>query len=262
MALDLYMNPPIGPAGIILALIFMQNFRSSERRPFDVLGFLLGGSSLAALMYGLSQLSRSDTNVPALAIVLAAGLALGIAAVIHARRYPFPLIDPATLRIPTFALATLGGGLLFRMTVWATPLMWALMFQTLFGMSAFVSGILIAWCALGDLGMLLIARPMLRRFGFRNILLVNGFLCALANLSCVIFAGDADGVIAAVLLDRTCARPVHLATHFCTSTSRRRHQQRDRACGDLAAARGRVRVAPDFVRTSATAPRVSGAYRG
>jgi EmrB/QacA subfamily drug resistance transporter len=196
-----YMNVPIGIAGVVMALLFMQNYRGSERRPFDVLGFLLGGAGFGCLMYGLSQISRSDANLPMVLSALAAGVVLGIAAVVHARRFPYPLIDLRTMRIPTFALSTLGGGLLFRLTVWSTPLLWPLMFQNTFGMSAFTSGLLIMWCAAGDVGITAIARPVLRRFGFRNVLLVNGFLCAMANLACIIFTPATPlVVIAAVLL--------------------------------------------------------------
>jgi hypothetical protein len=152
-------------------------------------------------MYGFSQVSRENANTTVALAILALGVALGAGAVFHARRHPHPLIDPRLLRIPSFALSTVWGGLLFRVMIGATTLLWPLMFQNNFGMTAFASGLLIAWCAGGDLGMQAFTRQMLRRFGFRNILLVNGGLCTVAILACVVFSPQTPtSVIAAVLL--------------------------------------------------------------
>lgn len=196
-----YLNVPIGLAGVVLVMLFMQNFRTEERRPFDVTGFVLSGAGFASLMYGISQISHSETNWPVALAVLAIGAGLAAGAIVHARHHPHPLIDLATLRIPTFALATVWGGSLFRITVGATPFLWPLMFQVNFGMSAFASGLLIAWCAAGDLGMQTLTRPILRRFGFRNVMLVNGSLCTVAIFACMVFGPQTPQfVIAAILL--------------------------------------------------------------
>jgi MFS family permease len=58
------------------------------------------------------------------------------------------------------------------------------MFQVGFGLNAFQSGILMLGLFAGNLGMKTITTPVLRRFGFRNVLIVNGILTALVILGC------------------------------------------------------------------------------
>jgi EmrB/QacA subfamily drug resistance transporter len=173
-----YLNLPIGVLGIALALAFMQNPRSGERRPFDVVGFALSGGGLATLMAGLSAVGRSEANFSAALGLLVAGAVVFGFAVAHALRHPQPLLDLAPLRVRTFAISNLMGGTLYRIAIGATPLLWALLFQVVLGMSAFTSGLLVMVCTGGDLAMAAFTRQLLRRYGFRSALLVNGFFSA------------------------------------------------------------------------------------
>ena len=74
------------------------------------------------------------------------------------------------------------------------------MFQTNFGMTAFHSGLLMAWCTGGDLAMQAFTRPTLRRFGFRNVLLVNGFLATSGIFACLTFTKDSPEILIALVL--------------------------------------------------------------
>ena len=104
-------------------------------------------------------------------------------AVAHFRRAAAPLIDLATLKIKTFAI-TISGGSLFRIAISVSPFLLPLMFQVGFGLSAFQSGLLMLGLFAGNLGMKTVTTPMLKRFGFRNILIVNGILTAFLILAC------------------------------------------------------------------------------
>ena len=101
----------------------------------------------------------------------------------HARRHPFPLIDLSALRIPTFATVIFGGSL-FRVAIGTTPFLLPMMFQVGFGMSAFASGLLMMALFAGNLGMKTFTTPILRRFGFRSVLITNGTLAALSIAAC------------------------------------------------------------------------------
>jgi Na+/melibiose symporter-like transporter len=110
-------------------------------------------------------------------------LVLGTLAVLHFTRTAAPLIDLATLKIKTFAI-TMSGGSLFRVAISVSPFLLPLMFQVGFGLSAFQSGLFMLGLFAGNLGMKTVTTPMLRRFGFRNILIVNGILTAVLMLGC------------------------------------------------------------------------------
>ena len=58
------------------------------------------------------------------------------------------------------------------------------MFQVGFGLNAFQSGLLMLGLFLGNLGMKTFTTPVLRRFGFRSVLLTNGLLTAVTILAC------------------------------------------------------------------------------
>ena len=94
--------------------------------------------------------------------------------------------------------ATIGGAL-FRLTIGATPFLWPLMFQLGFGMTAFLSGLLVMACTGGDLGIQACSRPMLRRFGIRSVLVFNGVLTTADSSRAALFT-RATPVIVIVLV--------------------------------------------------------------
>ncbi len=179
-----FLNVPIGMLGLALVFAFMREQRAEERRSFDTIGFLTVGSGMGGLLFGIDLLGHPALQ-PALIVSLIGGGALMCAiGFVHLRRTPHPLIDLSLFRIPTFTQGALLSGNGFRIVVGATPLLWPLLFQVNFGMSAFASGALIISCAAGDLSMKLFAVRLLRRFGFRTTLVYNGLLVGLAVLAC------------------------------------------------------------------------------
>ena len=182
-----FLNFPIGVAGVVLAFIFMQNYRAEVRRAFDVTGFLLSGVGLSSLMYGLTLLGREDGAWFVTAGFLAAGIGLVTLAVRHAHSHPVPLVTLSPLKIATFKAATISGGALFRVTMGATPFLWPLMFQVGFGMTAFVSGLLVMTCSAGDLGIATVSRRIIRRYGMKRIMVMCGSVCAACIFACVSF---------------------------------------------------------------------------
>jgi EmrB/QacA subfamily drug resistance transporter len=174
-----YVNLPLGLIGIVLAWRFIRTAGASERRPFDVIGFVLCGLSGTAIMYAMELLGRVDTRGPQALAFLAAGLVAGAAALFHVRRTAHPVIDLSALRVKTFA-ASMAGGSLFRVSISAVPFLLPLMFQLGFGMNAFRSGLLTLAVFAGNLSMKLVTTQVMRRYGFRSVLLVNGVLAALS----------------------------------------------------------------------------------
>ncbi len=182
-----FLNVPIGLLGLALVLAFMEEYRSEGRRAFDTIGFLTIGSGLGALLFGIDLLGRPGFGAGWTAGLIGGGALMCALGYVHLRRTPHPLIDLSLFRIPTFAQGAFSSGNAFRIVVGATPLLWPLLFQVDFGMTAFASGALIIACAAGDLTMKLFAVRILRRFGFRRTLVYNGVLVGLAVLSCASF---------------------------------------------------------------------------
>ena len=194
-----YLNVPLGIAAIIFALILIPNKHSDKKTRLDVPGFIYSGVTCVAVMYGMDLIGRR--NAPWLLISLMAGAAIlfGYLTVWHSRHYPHPLLEFSALKIRTFA-ATIWGGSLFRIVVQSIPFLTPLMFQIGFGMNAFDSGLLVLAIFLGNVAIKPLTTPVLRRWGFRKVLIVNGILLAAAVLGCAFLnSGTPRIIILAVL---------------------------------------------------------------
>jgi MFS family permease len=192
-------NVPLGVVAIILARMIMPNLQTTERRPFDVPGFLLSGAALALIMEGLEMLTETGTVWAYGLTACAAGLLLGAVAVWHAGRTPHPMLDLAAMRIQTFRVTILGGSI-FRITIGATPFLLPLLFQVGFGLDAFHSGMLVLVTFLGNMGMKAATTPILRRYGFRTTGLVTGVAASLALFACAALSPNTPLAILIVVL--------------------------------------------------------------
>jgi EmrB/QacA subfamily drug resistance transporter len=194
------LNIPLGILGVFLVLRFVPKHAAGGHRRFDATGFALTATALGTFIYGLSVIARGGTGLPAGTAFVAAGLGCGFAAVRHALRHPAPMLDLAAVRIPTFALSTVTAGLAARIAINMTPFLLPLMFQIGFGATPLAAGIMLFVYMLGNLAMKSVTTPILRRFGFRDVILVNGALCAASLVACALLVpATPDPVVYGVL---------------------------------------------------------------
>ena len=165
-----------------------------------------------------------------------AGAALLVAYVWHAPRVPEPIIDLKLLAIPTFRAGVVGG-FLFRIGLGAGPFLLPLLFQAGFGMTAFQSGMLTFATGVGSMFMKTQVATILRRYGFRRVLVFNALIAALFAVAPALFTAATPPllIIAAVSGRRLVAlAAVHQPQH---AGLRRRAdgtpQPRDELCGGL-----------------------------
>jgi EmrB/QacA subfamily drug resistance transporter len=204
-----FINIPIGLAGIALVLTFFDRARSPEPKPFDALGFILNGLSLATFLHGLESVGRGGSAITSLTFI-AAGILLGTAAIRHALRHPTPLLSLQPMRVYTFAVGALWGGGLFRLGIGGMGFLLPVMFQVVFGMSAFDAGHLAACFLGGDLGVKPIANKIIRLFGFRNILIADGILVAATGFAFVFISpATPQWVLIPLLVFTGASRSVH-----------------------------------------------------
>lgn len=174
-----FLNLPVGLIGLLLVLRYVPTDRSDVRTPFDWTGFMLGGAALGLIIVGLEMVGTVSAHGMIGAPLLIGGLILGALTLRHLTRTAHPLVNLAPARIPSFSISSLTGGTLTRIAVSATPFLIPILFQTVFNYSAFEAGIMTLIYFAGNLGMKTMTTALLRRFGFRAILLVNGACVAL-----------------------------------------------------------------------------------
>jgi EmrB/QacA subfamily drug resistance transporter len=170
-------NIPIGVIGILLVQRFVENFRADEKRPLDFVGFVLSASALSCFMYGVDLLGRESSRGFLGWIFLGLTVVLGALTFWYEQRVTAPLVRFSLLKIPTFATTLIAGNASCT-AVGAAPLLLPLMFQNGFGLSPAHAGILVLFYAGGNLGMKAMTTQILRRFGFRSVLVVNTLLIA------------------------------------------------------------------------------------
>ncbi len=194
-----WINIPIAGLGMVFATIHIPDVREENPRQFDLKGFLLIGPGIAAFLTGVTLAGVGLTGAPLLAVLILGGAGLTLAYGRHAFRVEDPLIDLRLLRFATFRIGVVAGTV-FRVGVGATPFLLPLMLQLGFGYTPFASGLLTFVTALGAMSMKMLAEPVLRRCGFRNVLMVNGLLAAGFTLAPGLFHPGQGWVAMALVL--------------------------------------------------------------
>jgi MFS family permease len=180
-------NVPLGILGIVLVTIFFDNPKEDgPPRPLDWLGFVLTGASLFCIMNGIEAIGRGHGDVLEVIGLFVVGAATGAMAIRHLRRTPHPVLDISVFRIPTFRTSITGGSL-FRAGAGTLVFLLPLLLQVVFGMSAVASGSITFATAVGSMTMKATARPILRLFGFRRVIIVNSVISAASIAMCAFF---------------------------------------------------------------------------
>jgi EmrB/QacA subfamily drug resistance transporter len=167
-----FLNIPIGVLGVVLVNLFVADRREAGARPFDLPGFALTAVGLASLAFGFEAGGRGALSWPILCMLVGIGAACIAFYIRHARRVDHPIIDLALMRIPTYAMTTIGG-FLFRMGLGALPFLMPLMLQVGFGLDPLSSGLITFASAAGALSNKLFVGPIIRALGFRRVLIAN-----------------------------------------------------------------------------------------
>jgi EmrB/QacA subfamily drug resistance transporter len=182
-----YVNLPMGVIGTLFALKYVENLREPDVRAPDIVGFVLVGLGLAGLVLGIENIGRGvlpEGTEGALFALSAASLFLYWR---HFKRSAAPALDLRLLRIPTFRASILGGTV-SRIGFGATPFLLPLLFQIAFGRTPLESGALTFTGAIGAMIMKTGASRVVRRFGFRRLLIGNALVVATLGMSFAFFS--------------------------------------------------------------------------
>ncbi|WP_102867575.1 MFS transporter [Pseudovibrio exalbescens] len=184
-----WINIPIGLIGVVMALLFFENFKAEDPRPFDWAGFFILGVGAVALVLGIEAILQRGPVAPLSLSLLGTAVVAFTGYVFYARRVPTPILDLTLLRIPVFR-ASVVGGTLFRFGNGAYPFLMPLMLQEGFGKTPLASGLIVLAAALGALSMKMFAARLLSRFGFRTVLIWNTVVVSATMAIVALFRQD------------------------------------------------------------------------
>jgi MFS family permease len=197
---NFWINMPLGIANFLLVWRIIPADHEFRRRPFDAVGFVLTGITLAGLLYGFDALVQGTLPAGVAWGLLAVATVSGASAIWWLLHREHPLIDLRTLRIPTFAATDAKAGVLIRIGINSTPFLLPLMFQVGFGLDAFAAGGLVVAYFIGNLAIKAVTTPTLRRFGFRSLLVVNGCLAGISTAACALLGPETPYVLVITIL--------------------------------------------------------------
>ncbi len=163
-------NVPLGVLAFVITLRVVPTARADDLPPLDWWGFLLCAGSLASFLIFIEVL-QPQGGLDTVA-VLASGLTAAVVIMLSGwwlRRAQHPILRFDALRVRTFAVSNLGGGL-YRLVISAVPFLVPLLLQVGLGFSPVLSGTMLLLLFLGNLAIKPATSPLLRRFGFRRVL--------------------------------------------------------------------------------------------
>ena len=192
-------NIPLGIIGFLLALKLIHGKAQPNPTPLDWRGLAALGTGIAAALIALEGIRVQGTNWAHVAVggvVAAAALAV---AVWHLLRYRYPLVDLRVLRVPTLRI-TVSAGSVYRLVITAVPFLLPLQFQLDFGWTPIAAGTLVAALFAGNIAIKPFTTPLMRRYGIRRVLLVNGLVSVACFGWLATIAADTPVTLIAIIL--------------------------------------------------------------
>jgi EmrB/QacA subfamily drug resistance transporter len=194
-----FLSAPVGLVGLIAAVLVIPDLPREPAGPLDLWGLALAGGGVAALVIALGEVGHSSWPLGVI-VGLAALSALSLLAYVkHARSARAPILDLSLLRLLPMNVAIFGGGV-WRVAMGASPLLLVLLLQVGFGLSPLRSGVISFAGAMGSLLMKGPASSLLRRYGFRRVLIVNGALTGVLLAGMGLFQPSTPHALIFVLL--------------------------------------------------------------
>ncbi|MBT9384217.1 MFS transporter [Pseudooceanicola sp. CBS1P-1] len=201
-----WLNLPLGAIALTAALKLLPRLGRDPDLPFDWIGFGLIAPGLFCLLFAAEALGHGAVDWTREGALLAGAVILLGLGLRHLLRAAQPMLRFDALRHSSFRISVRGGSL-FRLGINAVPFLLPLMFQVAFGWSALTAGLMLTAIFAGNIVMKPFTTPVLRRFGFRSVLVVNGVLNAAAIAAMVLVGPETPvGPVLALLFVSGLAR--------------------------------------------------------
>jgi len=189
-----FVNIPMGLLGLYMVYRHLPDYREPSH-PLDILGLILFGSGIGLLSYVLEVFGEHTLSGWAILglLVVSAGLLAGYG--LRATHLEFPLLRLTLFRIRTFR-ASVSGSYFTRLGVGGIPFLLPLLYQVGLGFTPIESGLLMMPQALASMSLKVAMPAILRRFGYRSVLISNTVMLGLLiGLFAIIGAGTPVWVI-------------------------------------------------------------------
>lgn len=179
-----FINVPIGIVAVVLAGIFLREYRDETQSRFDVAGFFFSTVGLGCLLYGLSDASTdgwgSGTVLGFMGIGVLALVVFVVVELIIAHRGGQPLLDLRVLADRGFSTSSIAS-VFVTFALYGGLFLLPVYLQSLRGLNAFQAGVFLLPQALASMVTVLIGGRLVDRIGVRAVVLPGLLLLAIAN---------------------------------------------------------------------------------
>ncbi len=179
-----YINVPVGIIAIVMALLLLRERPSEGRTRFDLLGFMLAATGLAAVLYALSNAPTYGWDSPSVLVALIGGLCL-LALLVFvelrvANRGGQPLVDLRLFANGPFLTSNIANALI-TFSFFGSIILLPVYLQDLRGLSAFQAGLFTVPLAITAVLAAIAGGRVVDRFGPRTVLLPGLVLMSLST---------------------------------------------------------------------------------
>ncbi|NHB59227.1 DHA2 family efflux MFS transporter permease subunit [Acinetobacter sp. 194] len=168
-------NLPMGILGVLVTLKAMQNVKEIDVKKFDLSGFILLVVSMVGLSLGIENFSNPQHPTWFSIALMGTGIITAIIYAFHAHTHQNALFRSKLFKNKIYSIGIIGN-FFARLGGNALPFLIPLMLQVAFHFDPFVAGLLMIPTVLGSLASKPLVRPIIQKFGYRQVLLVNSLL--------------------------------------------------------------------------------------
>jgi EmrB/QacA subfamily drug resistance transporter len=175
-------NLPAGVFGTIATIAYMPNNKLEQVGKFDIPGYCLLAFSMVISSLSIEALNDTSHGYSMTAILAFLGMLSIYAYIRYARRVRAPLFNLGVFKVSSFAVG-ISGNFFARLGNSAMPYLLPLFMQTHLGYTPVQSGMMLLPSTLAGMAAKTPAPFLIRRFGYRKILVTNTILVGIAMSS-------------------------------------------------------------------------------
>ena len=181
-------NLPIGIIGALLTLKVMPLLKNDSLPRFDLSGYILLVVGMVCLSLSLEGLSDKG-NLGVMMILLMMGIAASVAYIFHASRQKKALFRADLFKNRCFSIGIIGN-LFARLGGGSLPFLLPLLLQLALGYTPLQAGLMMMPLVLGAMTIKRTITPIIKRFGYRRVLVTNTLLVGLGIASFALTSGE------------------------------------------------------------------------
>jgi EmrB/QacA subfamily drug resistance transporter len=173
-----FVNIPIGLLGLYMVYRHLPDYRGENIPPLDIVGMILFGSGIALLSYVLEVFGEHTLSALEMLGLLGISALLLTGYGINSASVKYPLLRLQLFRLRTFRSAV-SGSFITRIGIGGIPFLFPLLYQVGLGFTPIQSGLMMMPQAIAAMSLKLTMPGILRRFGYRNVLISNTVMLGL-----------------------------------------------------------------------------------